>query len=584
MVADEKTPPGAWGERFGWLPLRKHTEWRDGPPPWMELLPATSDARDWQVNRGPGLNALPTSVGGMLYVCAYVTVVWLSLKFSSTQFGVVPWGPETGLCFATFLILGKRIWPYLIVAVAAANLLLRANELPLLAQILLPFIIGGGYALALTVLADPRLRFNPTLQSSRDVRILGTVALVSTIAVACAHVALLFLTGVLSSDQVGPAIVQYATADLIGIMIVTPFLLLQYQARRLPRITIEGVLQGATIIASLVLAFAVTHLPHFRLFNVAFFPIIWIALRSGLRGVTYGLMLTQIGLIAAIPHIPDQAGNLAAFQGLMLVLALTGLAIAALVSERQRVEQELRLNQNSVAEVFRLGSAGELATAIAHEINQPLTAIANYIRLIQHHLEDGKVDRKMAVEAATKVAAQVDRMDAVIKSFRDLIKRGRPQLKFETVNDIFRETLDIVSPMLQREGIDVAVAIPRQTRKVLADKLQIEQVLINLIANSTEAMATSSNRERRLSLSAFNSPGGQGVDIIVADTGPGFPAGIDIRQPALFTTSKADGLGVGLSFSRSIVENHGGELQIGGGEGGAIVTLRLRSKMPGENS
>jgi two-component system, LuxR family, sensor kinase FixL len=152
------------------------------------------------------------------------------------------------------------------------------------------------------------------------------------------------------------------------------------------------------------------------------------------------------------------------------------------------------------------------------------------------------------------------------------------------VNDIFRETLDIVAPMLQREGIDVAVTIPRDTRKVLADKLQMEQVLINLIANSTEAMTTNVDRERRLSLSAFNSPGGQGVDIIVADTGPGFPADIDIRHPALFTSAKVDGLGVGLSFSRSIVENHGGELQIGGGAGGAVVTLRLRSKMPGENT
>ena len=109
----------------------------------------------------------------------------------------------------------------------------------------------------------------------------------------------------------------------------------------------------------------------------------------------------------------------------MLVLAFTGLAIGGLVTERRRVEQQLRLNQESGAEIFRLGSAGELATAIAHEINQPLTAIANYTRLIQQYLEDGKGDRAMAIEAASKVAAQVGRTDAVVKSFRDLVKRGR---------------------------------------------------------------------------------------------------------------------------------------------------------------
>lgn len=584
MIADEKSRPRAWGERSWWKPLRKHTEWRNSLPQWMELLNLASDTRDWQVNRGPDPNALPTWIAGTLYVCAYVAVVWLSLTVSSTHFGVVPWGPETGLCFAAFLILGKRIWPYLILAVAAANLLLREHSFPLTVQIFAPLIIGGGYALALTILVDPKLRFDRTLRTLRDAGLLATTAIASSVAVACAYIGLLLISGTISASDAGAAVFQFATADLIGITVITPFLLLLYQTRRLPRPTIEGAFQAAAIIASLVLAFALTDIPHLRFFNVAFFPIIWIALRRGLQGVIYGLLLTQAGLMVALAHLGERPGDLAAFQSLMLVIALTGLSIGAMVTERRRVELQLRLNQKSVAEIFRLGSAGELATAIAHEINQPLTAIANYIRLIQHHLEDGNVDRNTAIEAAAKVAAQVDRTDAVIRSFRDLIRRGRPQLRPETVSDIFRETLDLVSPLLQGEGVDLSVSLPRGTRKVFADKLQIEQVLINLIANATEAMADNKHGEKRLSLSAFNSPDGDSVTVVVADSGPGFPAHVDIRHPALFSSSKADGLGVGLSFSRTIVQNHGGELQIGGGPGGAVVTMTIRSEPAGEDS
>ena len=315
----------------------------------------------------------------------------------------------------------------------------------------------------------------------------------------------------------------------------------------------------------------------------SFFPIIWIALRHGLQGTTWGLLFTQIGLIAALSVLGNQADNLAAFQGLMLVLAFTGLAIGGLVTERRRVEQQLRLNQESGAEIFRLGSAGELATAIAHEINQPLTAISNYTRLIQQYLEDGKGDRTLAIEAANKVAAQVGRTDAVVKSFRDLVKRGRPQLRSESVHEVLRETLGLISPTLQREGIDVAVSIERGIRRIMVDKLQIEQVLINLMSNAAEAMAANTLGEKHLSLRAQNMATTGEVEITVSDSGPGFPSDFDIRRPALFASAKEDGLGVGLSFSRTIVESHGGELMIGGGVDGAVVSLRLRAA-PGASS
>ena len=529
-------------------------------------------------NRRPDMQSQPLWLAGPAYVVAYVAMVWVSLAFASTPFGIVPWGPETGLSFAAFFVLGKRIWPFMVVAVAAADLIVRGHDFPLAAQIFAPMIIGGGYAIALTILANPMWRFDPALRTFRDVQLLEATAIVSSILIALGYAAVLVVTGILPRAESGPAVFEFATADLIGISVIAPFLLLLHASGRVPRPTLENLMQAASIIAALVLAFGFASLPHFRLFNVIFFPIIWIALRHGLQGTTWGLLFTQVGLIAALSTLGDQAGNLAAFQGLMLVLAFTGLAIGGLVTERRRVEQQLRLNQESGAEIFRLGSAGELATAIAHEINQPLTAISNYTRLIQQYLEDGMGDRAMAIEAASKVAAQVGRTDAVVKSFRDLVKRGRPQMKPERVPEVFRETLGLISPTLQREGVDVSVSIERGIRRIMIDKLQIEQVLINLISNAVEAMAANTSGEKRLWLRAQNTTDAKEVEITVSDNGPGFPPEFDIRRPALLASAKEDGLGVGLSFGRTIVESHGGQLMIGGGPDGAVVSIRLRAQ------
>lgn len=526
------------------------------------------------------MRSQPLWIVGTLYIVAYAGIVWLSAAYTPNRLGIVPWGPQTGLAFAAFLLIGSRLWPFLIIAVAAGDFATAWPSMPLTVRLLAPIIIGGGYSLALYVLTYPALRFDPYLRTLRDVLLLETTAILSSTTIAVLYVNLLAACGVLHSGELLSAAFRFAISDLIGISIVTPLLLLGYRGSHIPTPNIENGLQGGSIAAALVLAFGFPSLPHFRLFNVVFFPIIWIALRYGLQGAAYGLFVTQLGLIAALHFIGDQPGNLPAFQGLMLVLAFTGLAIGGLVSERRRVEQQLRLHRDSGAEIFRLGSAGELATAIAHEINQPLTAIANYTQIIQRYLDAGLGNRHTAIEAAAKVSDQVARTDAVIKSFRELVRRGRPRLKSESVYDVLSEAVELTMPMLQQKDIDASVSVERDTHAVMMDRLQIEQVLINLIQNSTEAMSARPIEQKRLSLHAANV--GTSVEITVADNGPGFPSWFDIRRPAMLLSEKAEGLGVGLSFCRTIVESHRGELRIGGSADGAVVTIRLPGPTEGQ--
>ncbi|HET6388562.1 ATP-binding protein [Hyphomicrobium sp.] len=521
------------------------------------------------------IQSAPIWLTGPAFVAAYVLLAWLSIISSAPSFGIVSWSPEIGLAFAALLVFGAQFWPWPVLAVAASNVVLR--ELPFAAQLLSPLIIGGGYALAISWLQQSRWRIDVKLTSLQDILTLEATAIVSSALVAIASILLLRASDVLPPSEIAYNIFRYGIGDLIGISIIAPFALVMANERELPKLTLEAAFQGIAIVAALVLAFGFANLPHFRLFNVLFFPIIWISLRHGLKGATYGLLGTEIGLLIALLMTGPPPASLTTYQSLMLVLAFTGLAIGGLVTERRRIEQTLRLNQGSVSEIFRLGSAGEVTTAIAHELNQPLTAISNYSRVVQDYLVKGEGDRSLAIEAATKVASQVDRTAAVVRSLRDLIRLGRRQVAEQHPALLVTEALDLLAPNLARAGAAVKVAIPRDIRTVAVDRLQIEQVLMNIISNAADAMSENEPaRARVIHISASNT-GSDRVEIVIKDRGPGFPAGFDLRKSGIRSSSKRDGLGVGLSLSQTIVEGHGGELVLENDSEGAVVRIRLDS-------
>lgn len=522
------------------------------------------------------IQSLPIWISGLGYVVAYVALAWLSIATSSAPFGMVAWAPEAGLIFAAYLIFGRRFWPFLVASVAIANIILHGTSFPLAYHILSPIIIGGGYALALSWVQASRWQFDVKLTTLRDVLTFETTAIVSASVIACACVILLAACGLPADGDIGYDMFRSAIGDLIGISIVAPFLLMLANSGGIHKPTPEALLQGLSIVAALIFAFSFTNLPHFRLFNVMFFPIIWIALRNGLDGATYGLVFTQIGLIVALQVSGPQSASVTTYQALMLVLAFTGLAIGGLVTERRRFEQDLRLNQESVAHIFRLGSAGELTTAIAHEINQPLTAISNYARFIQQYLERGGGDKGSAIEAANKMTIQVDRTAAVIKNLRDLIRLGRRQVGQQNVQVLIREALDLLEPNLRRTGVSVKVSIARDIRDVMVDRLQIEQVLMNIISNAIDAINDAGSFERLINIDGSNIEGDR-VEVAIRDSGPGFPADFNFRQSGIRSSSKKEGLGVGLSLSRTIIEGHGGELYLGGDKRGAVVRIRLKA-------
>jgi signal transduction histidine kinase len=327
------------------------------------------------------------------------------------------------------------------------------------------------------------------------------------------------------------------------------------------------------VLGALWIAFGLAEAFRFQLFYLFFLPVIWTAVRFGLEGVKAGLLVTQEGLIAAI-HFTGLGGtDVTAYQALMVVLSLTGLAVGVLVSEQQRTQAQPRLNQEALSRALRVGTMGEFAAALAHGINQPLTAIANYARLIKGAAYPGA-----ASDASDRLIAQVDRAAEVVRRLRNFIRLGRSETAPTPMARLVEEAAAYCHAELDRLGVELQSRVARDLPMVKADALQIEQLIVNLVRNAAEALTDAGRYDGKVAIEAERDAAGY-VVVRVRNHGPGFDPDLAERAVAPFTTTKIDGLGLGLSLARSIVEVHGGRLSIESGASGATVSFTLPALM-----
>jgi signal transduction histidine kinase len=513
----------------------------------------------------------------VLYFGSYIALDWVSFIEPLAPFGITPWNPSTGLSFVLILLFGQRFLPLLFIAPLVSNVLLRQFPLPWPLEIATDTIIGCGYAAGLLVLLRPKTLFNPALTSVRDVTLLIGVAGVSGAVVATCYVGVLVVTSVLPAADFGRATLKYWIGDVIGIAVVTPFALIAFTRGLASIATREMAAQIVAIIAALAFVFIYAEEQTFEFFYLLFLPLIWMAVRGGLETATVGILLTQIGLILCLQLLPVEGVDVASFQAIMLVLALSTLAAGAVVTEHRRSEAQLRRHQDSLARVARLGSMGELAAMVAHEINQPLMAAGTYTRLVADSLNTIEVPPSV-FDTAEKAAAQVQRAADVVRQLRAFIRLDQSNRAPATIERIVNETVELYRPELDRGGVTVRLALDPRLPQVTVDLLQIEQVLLNLLRNSAEAMADAGQKAGVITIGATQQSPDR-VTIEVQDNGPGFPPELLTGDLAALPSRKAEGLGIGLSLCRSIVEAHGGRLDFVNGSGATIrFTLPVTAK------
>src|SRR5215470_12166190 len=239
------------------------------------------------------------------------------------------------------------------------------------------------------------------------------------------------------------------------------------------------------------------------------------------------------------------------------------------LTERQQTEARLQELQSELVHISRLTALGEMASALAHELNQPLSAIANYMKGSRRLLE-GKSDEQSELvrEAVDKAAEQSVRAGQIIRRLRDFVARGESERRVESIQKLVEEASALALVGAKDSGVWVRFKFDRAHEMVLADKVQIQQVLLNLMRNAIEAMEHSDRRELTIS----TEPGKDGTIFVnVADTGPGIAPEIASQLFQPFITTKAQGMGVGLSISRTIIEAHGGQISAEPNPGGGTL-------------
>ncbi len=243
------------------------------------------------------------------------------------------------------------------------------------------------------------------------------------------------------------------------------------------------------------------------------------------------------------------------------------------VIERQRAEEALLEAQADLARVARALNMGELAATIAHEVNQPLTAIVTNGNFCSRHLEGATPNPHELRAAIREIVNDGTRASAVISRIRGLLMKGTPRRTELEINEVIQDVTRLLRHELTRNRVTVRTDLAPDLPRVLGERVQLQQVMLNLIMNSIDAMSMITDRPRDLLIKSAKHS--DGVLIQVQDSGPGIdPAQADrIFEP--FFTDKPEGIGMGLSISRSIVESHGGRLWAVAGAKGALFEFTL---------
>lgn len=244
------------------------------------------------------------------------------------------------------------------------------------------------------------------------------------------------------------------------------------------------------------------------------------------------------------------------------------------ITGEKQAREELRRVQSELIHASRMSAMGAMAATLAHELSQPLAVVGNYLASARRLLQQVPAgEARDARQALTFASSANERATELLRRLRAFVAKGKTETETHDIQAIIADASVLVLPHAQNEGVEIQFELDRFAKWVKADAVQIQQVLINLVKNAIEAMKDC--EERRVLIST--APGKDGfVEIAVRDTGPGLDDTKHINLFRPFSSSKQEGLGVGLSISRTIVEAHGGTIEAGAAEGdGAIFRFTL---------
>lgn len=523
--------------------------------------PAVAPASEWS------LGALPRAA---LFLAAYVALSWISFVYPMRGLNITPWNPQAALAVA-FLFVHGGAWPLVWLAVACAEAFIGTERMPFAALVVSTGALSAGYA---AIAAGMRRWLGGELPAigRRSAIVFLALAGGGVLLASALRAGALWAMGVVALERV-PAVVHRASiGDGVGLIVVLPvlFVLASARQRALTGAMLRSFESWAIVLVTCLAVVGVFQQDaeqQFKLFYLLFVPVVWASTRFGAVGAVWSAALVQ-GLLIAAVHT-GQYLPLTVFEFQVLVAGLTcvGILLGAIVDERQAAEEALRAS-------LRLAAAGDMAAALAHELNQPLTAMGTYARVSQmlaRRLGTQDPDARGMLEVADKLAAEAARAGEVVNRLRRFFRERSTELQTTEVPDLLEEAVRSQAARAGELRVRLSLGGHEAVPPVWVDRVQISVVLRNLLANAIEAASDPQrppDAPRWVELRVQRQ--GEEVRVTILDSGAGLTPG---QARAVFEapgSSKPGGMGIGLAISRAIVEAHGGRLWAEAGSPGTF--------------
>ncbi len=490
-----------------------------------------------------------------VFAPCYVALDWASHIYPLGPFNITPWNPQTALAIVWMLLAGLRYLPAVVVTIFVADLLVRSAPGGIAITAATACLLGGGYA-GIAHLMRVLLRPSPKIGSTRQLTAFSVVTILGTGIVGAAFIALLRAADFLQHTSPWDAWLRFWVGDVVGVLVTAPLLLAaaDADARRAFWTVVrrpETLAQAALLAATAWLVFSGIDADPAKLFYLFFLPLIWIAVRGGTSGALIATAIVQFGVVIGIQGGTRTALQVFELQAFVAALTLTALFLGVTVDEGERAAARLRHS-------LRLAAAGEMAGAVAHEVNQPLTALANYGRSAQLLMAEGGARLTQLEGVIDRMLAEGRRAGEILRRLRDFFRAGTTHLESVPVEELLAAAERIARQATSSKPVIVSVDAASDLPPLFIDRLQIELILRNLITNAVEA--TTDRDEPRINVTAERADA-QHVRVTVADNGPGVAAGLRERLFEPFSSDKSSGMGLGLAVSRAIAEAHGGSLE-----------------------
>jgi len=561
-------------------------------PRWLEVMRAhaaapvapAEPARDSPEPAGNHARSAPQPLQRLyerpLLLAVLFCAFYLAVDAGTAVFAVeptqwTPWNPQAALALTLIAIAGVRFTPVVVTAVLLAEIVVRDAPAGF-GSLFSALAVGLTYSAA-GHLVQRFTRWTRAEVTLRDLSALVVIAFATSLAVAVLLGLTHALAGTVSLRLLHVVSLQVVVGEALGLIVTAPALLLlasgawQIEAANTVgrgRLGRDLTLFAVAVTILLLAIFWWRPFDQFRMSYLLFVPMIVIATRHGLFGAAVAVPLVQAGMITAVSLFAARVATAFEYQMLTLALALTAMYIGLMSSERERAaqrlaarERELREQRDALSEAQRTAATAELSAALAHDLNQPLSAIGTYARAARLIAERADADRATLFRTLDQIASESARAGQYVRRMRDFFRTGAMHSEEVRVEEVIDRGRAHLRDRLERSGILFETSIQPGLQPLRTDAVQVGAVLDNLLGNACDALADAP-RPRRIRVTA-SQPAGRSpptLRITVQDNGPGVAPEL---RPQLFkplATSKPHGMGLGLALSRSITERLGGGL------------------------